>query len=66
VSRTLADLSGRVTAVGTGVLLDVQRSLSYSKHVSNCFSSVHVQLVVPIVDFALVPPNFNLKKKRVY
>jgi len=40
VNRTFADLSGRVTAVGTGVLLDVQRSLSclWMKHVSyNCF-----------------------------
>jgi hypothetical protein len=55
-----------VTAVGTGVLLDVQRSLSYSKHVSNCFSSVHVQLVVPIVDFALVLQTSILKEKRVY
>jgi hypothetical protein len=29
LSRTFPDLSRRVTAVGTGVLLDVQRSLSY-------------------------------------
>jgi hypothetical protein len=46
VSRTFPDLSGRVTAVGTGVLLDVQRSLSCSKHVSNCFSSLHPYLIL--------------------